>query len=183
MSDKENKDIKSDAINDDDVMISTSISDLEKMLESVEEHADKRTDSKFERFFMPSLIVFGLLAFGGFLIIYSITQDMTKLAQSMDPNMGKNMSSMVRSIDQLSKNVARMNQSVNNMDQNMSLMSKNMTTIAVKLNRLDDISKDMSQINTKMSVLKPMLANMQEMNNNMIGMQKSMLGCKKTSHN
>jgi hypothetical protein len=36
---------------------------------------------------MPSLIVFGLLAFGGFLIIYSITQDMTKLAQSMDPNM------------------------------------------------------------------------------------------------
>jgi hypothetical protein len=36
---------------------------------------------------------------------------MTKLAQSMDPNMGKNMSSMVRSIDQLSKNVARMNQS------------------------------------------------------------------------
>jgi hypothetical protein len=28
---------------------------------------------------MPSLIVFGLLAFGGFLIIYSITQDMTKL--------------------------------------------------------------------------------------------------------
>ncbi|VVM26024.1 hypothetical protein BSPWISOXPB_8771 [uncultured Gammaproteobacteria bacterium] len=36
MSDKENKDIKSDAINDDDVMISTSISDLEKMLESVE---------------------------------------------------------------------------------------------------------------------------------------------------
>jgi hypothetical protein len=44
---------------------------------------------------MPSLIVFGLLAFGGFLIIYSITQDMTKLAQSMDPNMGKNMSSMV----------------------------------------------------------------------------------------
>jgi hypothetical protein len=96
---KENKDIKSDAINDDDVMISTSISDLEKMLESVEEHADKRTDSKFERFFMPSLIVFGLLAFGGFLIIYSITQDMTKLAQSMDPNMGKNMSSMVRSID------------------------------------------------------------------------------------
>jgi hypothetical protein len=50
--------------------------------------------SKFERFFMPSLIVFGLLAFGGFLIIYSITQDMTKLAQSMDPNMGKNMSSV-----------------------------------------------------------------------------------------
>jgi hypothetical protein len=41
------------------------------------------TNAKFERFFMPSLIVFGLLAFGGFLIIYSITQDMTKLAQSV----------------------------------------------------------------------------------------------------
>jgi hypothetical protein len=47
---------------------------------------------------MPSLIVFGLLAFGGFLIIYSITQDMTKLAQSMDPNTGKNMSGVTLNV-------------------------------------------------------------------------------------
>jgi hypothetical protein len=37
--------------------------------------------------------------FGGFMIIYSITQDMTRLASAMDPRMGSNMSSMVISID------------------------------------------------------------------------------------
>ncbi len=169
------KDIKNEAVHEDDVMITTKMSDLEKMLESVESHADKRTNTKFERFFMPALIVFALLALGGFMIIYSITQDMTRLASSMDPKMGLNMSSMVVSIDNLSKNVAQMNRSVSNMDTNMASMSNNMVVIAGKLNRLDDISKDMSQINSKMSVLKPMLANMQEMNNNMIGMQKSML--------
>ncbi len=175
----DNKDIENKAVHEDDVMITTKMSDLEKMLENVESHADKRTDTKFERFFMPALVVFGALAFGGFMIIYSITQDMTKLAGSMDPKMGKNMSSMVVSIDNLSRNVAQMNRSVGNMDKNMDSMGKNMSVIAGKLNRLDNISNDMSQINTKMSTLKPMLLNMQEMNNNMIGMQKSMLWMQK----
>jgi len=176
---KNNKDIENEAVHEDDVMITTKMSDLEKMLESVESHADKRTVSKFERFFVPSLLVFALLAFGGFMIIYSITQDMTRLANAMDPKMGNNMSSMVASIDNLSKNVAGMSHSVRNMDKNMDSMNRNMTVIAGKLNRLDNISNDMSQINTKMSTLKPMLLNMQEMNNNMIGMQKSMLWMQK----
>ncbi|AYQ57238.1 hypothetical protein BTHERMOSOX_1486 [Bathymodiolus thermophilus thioautotrophic gill symbiont] len=174
MSDTDNKDIKDEAVHEDDVMITTKMSDLEKMLESVESHADKRTDSKFERFFVPSLLVFSLLAFGGFMIIYSITQDMTRLASAMDPKMGSNMSSMVVSIDNLSKNVAQMSQSVEQMRQDFSSVSKNMSVVAKKLDNLDDISTNMTQINTKMSALKPMLVNMQKMNSNMIGMQKSM---------
>ncbi|WXU00675.1 MAG: hypothetical protein Ctma_1404 [Catillopecten margaritatus gill symbiont] len=174
-----NKDIEKEAIHEDDVMITTKMSDLEKMLESVESHADKRTDTKFERFFMPALVVFGLLAAGGFFIIYSITQDMTRLAKSMDPQMGSNMTSMVTSIDSVAKSVSQMNLSVASMRNDMHSMNKNMAGITHKLNRLDDISQDMSQINTKMSTLKPMLANMQEMNNNMIGMQKSMLWMQK----
>ncbi|SMN12997.1 hypothetical protein BHECKSOX2_1568 [Bathymodiolus heckerae thiotrophic gill symbiont] len=174
MSDKTNKDIENEAVHEDDVMITTKMSDLEKMLENVESHADKRTDSKFERFFVPSLLVFSLLAFGGFMIIYSITQDMTRLASAMDPRMGSNMSSMVISIDNLSKNVAQMSQSVNKMQKDFSSVSKNMFIVAKKLDNLDGISANMMQINAKMSALKPMLENMQEMNDNMIGMQKSM---------
>ncbi|SMN10514.1 hypothetical protein SPBRAN_607 [uncultured Candidatus Thioglobus sp.] len=165
----------SESVEDHEVMITSSISDLEKMLENVEKNADNRTDSKFERFFAPALTVFGLLAFGGFWIIYSITIDMTRLAAAMDPKMGYNMSSMVVSIDNLSKNVGEMNHSVNNMDKNLNSISKNMVFISDKLNRLDDISANMGDINTKMSTLKPMLGNMQDMNKNMIGMQKSML--------
>ncbi|BAS67654.1 hypothetical protein [Bathymodiolus septemdierum thioautotrophic gill symbiont] len=170
---------KHSKVADDEVMITTKMSDLERMLEGVEEQANKRTDSKFERFFMPALIVFALLAFGGFWIIYSITTDMTKLAKAMDPKMGTNMTSMVTSIDSVSNSVVQMNLSVANMRNDIHSMSKNMENIAHKLNRLDDISSDMSQINGKMSTLKPMLANMQEMNGNMIGMQKSMLWMQK----
>ncbi|SMM98186.1 hypothetical protein SPONN_1845 [uncultured Candidatus Thioglobus sp.] len=166
---------KDESVEDHEVMITSSISDLEKMLENVEKHADDRTDSKFERFFAPALAVFGLLAFGGFWIIYSITADMNKLAAAMDPRMGQNMSSMVVSIDNLSKNVGEMNRSVNNMDKNLNSISKNMVFISDKLNHLDDISTNMRGIDSKMNVLKPMLANMQDMNKNMIGMQKSML--------
>lgn len=163
------------SVNDDEVMITSSISDLEKMLESVERNTSKRTDSKFEKFFLPSLLVFSFLAVGGFWIIYSITQDMTKLASAMDPKMGNNMSAIVVSMDNLSKNVAQINQSVANMKDDFSSVNKNTTIMAKKLNNLDSISSNMQNINKKISILKPMLANMQEMNNNMVGMQKSML--------
>jgi cell division protein FtsB len=126
MSDKDNKNEK---VADDEVMITTKMSDLEKMLEGVEKHADKRTDTKFERFFMPALIVFGLLALGGFTIIYSITQDMTKLARAMDPQMGGNMTSLVRSVDNLSKSVEQMNQKMSTLKpmlNNMQEMNHNM---------------------------------------------------------
>lgn len=167
-----NKETNNKPVNDDEVMITSSISDLEKMLEGVEKNAEKRTDSKFERFFMPSLLVFALLAFGGFWIIYSITQDMTKLAHSMDPKMGSNMTSMVISIDSLSSSVSQMTLFVASMRDDMHSMNKNMAGITQKLNRLDDISSDMSQINSKMGALKPMLTNMQQMNKSMIGMQR-----------
>jgi cell division protein FtsB len=169
-------------IKDEEVMISTSISDLEKMLESVEEHADKRTDSKFEKFFMPAILLFGLIACAGFWIIYSITTDMTQLAKSMDPKMGGNMSAMVKSIDELSKNVGKMNRSVALMQQDFSNVNQNMIVLVRKMdkmNNLDKISTDMSEINQKMSTLQPMLLNMQDMNKNMIGMQKSMLWMQK----
>jgi hypothetical protein len=143
------------------------------------ENSDKRTKTKFELFFLPSIVVFALLALGGFWIIYSITQDMTRLASAMDPKMGSNMSSMVRSIDNLSKNVAMMNQSVGIMQKDFSSVNGNMIIVASKLDNLDNISSDMSQINTKMNIFKPMLENMQEMNDNMIGMQKSMLWMQK----
>ncbi len=172
MNKKDNK-----PVNDDEVMITSSISDLEKMLEGVEQNTNnkvERTMLKFEKLFFPALLLFGLLALGGFFIIYSITIDMTKLAKAMDPKMGKNMSAMVVSIDNLSTNVAQMNQSVFKMQKDFASVNKNMFVVAKKLDNLDNISTDMGEINQKMGALEPMLVNMQDMNKNMIGMQKSM---------
>ncbi|MBT3277346.1 hypothetical protein [Candidatus Thioglobus sp.] len=161
---------KPEAVNDDEVMITSSISELEKMLEN----ADKRTDSKFERMFLPALAVFSAIIMGFFIVIYSITNDMTRLANSMDPNMGGNMSSMVNSIDKLATNVDQMTTSVAQMQKSFSRVEKDMDIIALKLNSLDSIAVDLTQVSVKMDSLEPMLINMEEMNKNMTTMQDSM---------
>ncbi|MDB3971892.1 hypothetical protein OAM64_02445 [Candidatus Thioglobus sp.] len=157
-------------IKDDEVMITSSISDLEKMLEN----ADKRTDSKFERMFLPALAVFSAIIMGFFVVIYTITTDMTRLADAMDPKMGSNMSSMVGSIEKLSNNVSKMTTSVAQMQKSFSKVDKNMDVIAFKLNALDSIAADLTRVSVKMDSLEPMLINMEEMNKNMTDMQTSM---------
>ncbi|MDB3870025.1 hypothetical protein N9351_04110 [Candidatus Thioglobus sp.] len=157
-------------IKDDEVMITSSISDLEKMLEN----ADKRTDSKFERMFLPALAVFSAIIMGFFVVIYTITTDMTRLADAMDPRMGSNMSSMVGSIEKLSDNVSSMTTSVAQMQKSFSKVDKNMDVIALKLNALDSIAVDLTHVSVKMDSLEPMLINMEEMNKNMTDMQTSM---------
>jgi len=162
-----NKDLK---VDDDEVMITSSISDLEKMLEGVEQN----TNSKFERFFLPALAVFSAIILGFFVIIYSITTDMTRLSNAMDPNMGRNMNSMVKSIEQLAVSVSKMTNSVAYMQKDFDQVNKNMTLIASKLDNLDSISTDLTHVSAKMDTLEPMLINMEEMNKNMTNMQDSM---------
>ncbi|MDB3893563.1 hypothetical protein N9345_05225 [Candidatus Thioglobus sp.] len=157
-------------IKDDEVMITSSISDLERMLEN----ADKRTDSKFERMFLPALAVFSAIIMGFFVVIYTITTDMTRLADAMDPKMASNMSSMVGSIEKLSNNVNSMTTSVAQMQKSFSKVGKNMDVIALKLNALDSIAVDLTHVSVKMDSLEPMLINMEEMNKNMTDMQTSM---------
>ena len=153
---------KKEPIKDDEVMITSSISDLEKMLEN----ADKRTDTKFERMFLPALAVFSAIIMGFFVVIYTITTDMTRLADAMDPKMGSNMSSMVGSIEKLSNNVSKMTTSVAQMQKSFSKVDKNMDVIAFKLNALDSIAADLTRVSVKMDSLEPMLINMEEMNKN-----------------
>jgi methyl-accepting chemotaxis protein len=171
MMDKNKKNPK---VEDDEVMITSSISDLEKMLESVEKHADQRTDTKFEKFFLPALTVFGAIIIGFFVVIYSITSDMARLANSMDPNMGGNMSSMVKSIDSLSNNVGQMTVFIDHIQKDFHLVDQNMDIIASKLDNLDSIAADLTQVSLKMDSLAPMLVNMKKMNKNMANMQDSM---------
>ncbi len=168
------KNKKNPKVEDDEVMITSSISDLEKMLESVEKHADQRTDTKFEKYFLPALTVFGTIIIGFFVVIYSITSDMARLANSMDPNMGDNMSSMVKSIDSLSNNVEKMTAFVEHIQRDFDLVDKNMDIIARKLDNLDSIAADLTQVSLKMDSLAPMLVNMDQMNKNMANMQDSM---------
>ena len=165
-----NKSTTNYAVKDEDVIISYSIKQLEEMMEGV----GTKTKSSFEKMFLPALIVFSLLAFGGFMVIYSITTDMSKLAKAMDPKMGQNMTQMVNSIDSLSMSVERMSVSVQNMDKNFTEVNQKMGFVVAKLNNLDSLSRDMSIIRDELTALKPMLSNMNHMNKSMLDMKKSM---------
>ncbi len=143
-------------------------------LENLVSKMEQQTSSKFERMFLPALAIFSAIIIGFFIVIYSITQDMTRLANAMDPQMGSNMSSMTKSIDSLSKNVNKMTITVSHMQKNIDQVNNNMVVIAKKLDNLDNISTDLTRVSAKMDALEPMLINMEEMNKNMTTMQDSM---------
>jgi prefoldin subunit 5 len=161
---------KESKVKDEDVMISTSIKDLEAMLEGVEEH----TTTKFEKMFIPALIVFSLLALGGFIIIYSITTDMARLANSMDSDMGSHMERMTVSVEQLSGSVAQMSDNVNNMNQTFNAVDDKLGKVVVKLDNLDLIEHHIAKIEQDLDTMKPMLNNMNHMNDSMKDMKDAM---------
>ncbi len=143
-------------------------------LENLVEKMEQQTSSKFERMFLPALAIFSAIIIGFFIVIYSITQDMTRLANAMDPNMGENMGSMTKSINSLSNNVNKMTTTVLHIQKNLDMVNDNMVIIAGKLDNLDNISADLTHVSAKMDALEPMLINMEEMNKNMTTMQDSM---------
>lgn len=161
---------KNKRIKDEDVMISTSISDLEKMLEEVDSH----TSSKFERYFMPSLMVFASIIVGMFFIVYSITSDMEKLANSMDPKMDENMSLMASSISSMAKSVDGMSGDVKSMKDTISKMNSGISDISMKMDRLEDISSGMASMDKKMDSMPEMLGAMNNIDRNMVKMYNSM---------
>jgi len=56
----------------------------------------------------PAMFAFALLAAYGFFLIYSLTSDMTKMARSIDPDMGDHMRTMAHSIKAMSTQIELM---------------------------------------------------------------------------
>jgi len=152
---------------------STQVPTIE-CLENLAVKMQEQTNSKFEKFFLPSLLVFSLIVIGFFVVIYSITQDMNRLANTMDYSMSKNMDLMSVSVDNISNDMSQITSSVSSMDNNFAKVNDNMDIIASKLDNLDSMAADLSNMNVKMNILEPMLMNMKEMNNNMSTMVYSM---------
>jgi hypothetical protein len=157
-------------IQDEDVMISTSISDLEKMLEGVDAHAS----SKFEKYFVPALGVFSSIIIGMFVIVYSVTTDMARLADAMDPKMDENMSLMALSVASMAKSVGTISNDVGSMKDTMNKININIVKVSAKMDRLEDISDNMIDMNKKMDAIPHMLDSMNDINDNMVLMYTSM---------
>ncbi len=162
---------KNKHVHEDEVMISTSMKDLEQLYAQVEKNDEK----KWEKYFIPALGVFTLIVVLAYLIVYSITQDMTKLATAMDPNMGENMSQMTKSISRLSESVLLMTHTVSNMDKNFASVASDMRLFKPMLLNMEEMNNNMKNMSVSVQYMKPMNENMVEMTKSMKTMEQSMV--------
>jgi methyl-accepting chemotaxis protein len=108
---------------------------------------------RWELVMYPAMIAFGVLAAYGFFLIYTLSKDINRMAQGMDPELGKNLSHISESVIYLSENMRTMTRRVYHMSESVESMAGRMEAL---------------------EYLEPMLNNMQGMNLSMDGMNQNM---------
>lgn len=112
---------------------------------------------RWERIAWPAMIVFALLAISGFWLIYSITEDMHRMSENIDPQMSQNLGEMSKNIAILTQHVVHMEKSVTKMNANIANMDTSMSVMR----------GEMSEISDKMD---PLLQNIAQMNQSIYAM-------------
>jgi len=116
----------------------------------------------------PSLFAFAVLASYGFFLIYSLTKDMSTLAQNVDPKMASNMDAMSSYIGDMSSDMAMMRLQITQMASHIEHMDDSISVLngsIVDMNRSIDLMESHTvDISELLGTLKPILANMEVMN-------------------
>ncbi|HEC27186.1 MAG TPA: hypothetical protein ENI67_07240 [Gammaproteobacteria bacterium] len=112
---------------------------------------------RWERIAFPAMIIFALLAISGFWLIYSITEDMHLMSQSIDPQMSKNLGDM-------SKNIAKLTQHIENIDLNITKLTGDISKMDTYIGNLD------ASIGVMQSDISIMSSNIVQMNQSIYAM-------------
>ncbi len=116
--------------------------------------------TRWERIAFPAMVIFSLLAISGFWLIYSITDDMHRMSQNIDPQMSKNLGDM-------SKNIATLTKSIDNMDKNINQL---VVSIGEMNSNMAKMQGDISAISTELTAMDPILQNIAQMNQSIYAM-------------
>jgi hypothetical protein len=108
---------------------------------------------RWELVIYPAMLAFVVLAGYGFFLIYTLSKDISTLAQGMDPEMGKHLSHISESVIYLSENVRTMTRRVYSMSESVETMADRMESL---------------------EYMEPMLASMTGMNRSMESMNHHM---------
>lgn len=84
----------------------------------------ERSARQWQVIVYPSLVAFIVLAAFGFYLIYSLTSDVRRIAQSIDPNMGHHMARMTDSMQKMSVNINNMSSDIRSLPPMLSHMEK-----------------------------------------------------------
>ena len=111
------------------------------------------SERRWELVIYPAMLAFVVLAGYGFFLIYTLSKDISTMAQGMDPELGKHLTHISESVIYLSENVRTMTRRVYHMSESVEIMADRMEAL---------------------EYLEPMLANMSGMNLSMEGMNQYM---------
>lgn len=122
----------------------------------------------------PALFAFAVLAAYGFFLIYSLTGDMSRIAHSIDPNMGEHMRSMSQSIKRLSTQIESMTGTMTEISakldtlppmlQHMGYMEQAMIRMDGSITRMDksirSMDESMQRMDTATTAMNTSITNM-----------------------
>jgi len=111
----------------------------------------------------PAMFAFIILASYGFFLIYSLTSDMSTIANRMDPDMGGHMSAMADHVTKISVEIKTMTNTI----QKISGQLDTLTPILAHMNNMD---KSITRMN---AAIEPMNVSISSMNSSISQMTQS----------
>jgi len=133
----------------------------------------QQSTQRWEIVVYPALFGFILLATYGFFLIYNLTGNMSAIARSMDPDMGRHMEVMSQSMQQLTTQIQTMTDL-------MGAISVKLDTLPTMLDHMGKMEKSINHMDNSMLVMNLSIGNM---GNSMLTMDKSMFTMNKSIGN
>lgn len=96
-----------------------------------------KSAKRWELIVYPSLFAFIVLAMYGFFLIFSLTQDIRKMAHSIDPQMEGNMEILAENISSVADNIT-------GMSTQLEFISDNMETMSVEIRNMSENMESMT---------------------------------------
>ena len=107
------------------------------------------------------MVALMLLLGYGFYLVFSLSQDMQRIAEKFDPKMGMHMSVLANHMEKLSGNIHDMSTNINVMTVHVRAMSGNLEAVNAKMEyirNMKNISVKMTSMAKQMDYLKHMQA-------------------------
>ena len=107
---------------------------------------------RWEKIAWPAMIIFAILAISGFWLIYSITEDMHRMSQNIDPQMSQNLGDM-------SKNIATLTRHIEHMDLNITKLRGDITEMNA---HMGDMNKSIGVMQADITIMSGNIAHMNQ---------------------
>lgn len=141
---------------DPDCSVAVTLTAAEQFFKSFE-----RAARRWEMIIYPGMIALMLLLTYGFYLVFSLSQDMQRIAEKFDPKMGMHMSVLANHMEKLSGNIHAMSDNISVMTVHVRGMSGSLEAVNAKMDfirNMKSISVNMAKMTDQMKYLKHMQA-------------------------